>query len=128
MIRAKLMSIMVNDQNRARSFYTDKLGFKIKHDIPLGPAAWLTLVAPDDPEGVEILLEPTGHAAAAPFQRALYKDGMPLAQLYTADIAADYEKLKGKGVVFKSEPKEMGPTKYVDLDDTCGNFIRLVEG
>lgn len=128
MIRVKLMSIMVNDQNRARSFYTDTLGFKIKHDIPLGPAAWLTIVAPEDPDGVEILLEPTGHAAATPFQQALYKDGMPLAQLYTADVAAEYEKLKDKGVVFRSEPKEMGPTKYVDFDDTCGNFIRLVEG
>jgi catechol 2,3-dioxygenase-like lactoylglutathione lyase family enzyme len=128
MIRVKLMSIMVNDQNRARVFYTETLGFKIKHDIPLGEASWLTLVAPDDAEGVEILLEPTGHKASPPFQQALYKDGMPLAQLYTSDIAAEYERLKAKGVAFKSEPKEMGPVKYVDLDDTCGNFIRLVEG
>jgi len=39
MIRVKLMSIPVNDQNRARRFYTDVLGFSIKHDIPLGEAA-----------------------------------------------------------------------------------------
>ncbi len=128
MIRVKLMSIMVNDQDRARSFYTDKLGFSIKHDIPLGNAAWLTLVAPDDIDGVEILLEPTGHAASGPFQQALYKDGMPLAQLYTEDLGAEYERLKAKGVSFRSEPKAMGPTKYVDFDDTCGNLIRLVEG
>lgn len=128
MIRVKLMSIMVNDQNRARRFYTDVLGFRIKHDIPMGGAAWLTLVAPDNAEGVELLLEPTGHAAAAPFQQALYRDGIPLAQLYTEDIAAEFERLKAKGVAFRGEPKPMGPTKFVDFDDTCGNLIRLVEG
>jgi catechol 2,3-dioxygenase-like lactoylglutathione lyase family enzyme len=119
---------MVNDQSRARRFYTDVLGFSIKHDIPCGDAAWLTLVAPDDPEGVELLLEPTGHPAAAPFQQALYNDGMPLTHLYTEDIAAEFERLKAKGVAFRGEPKAMGPTKIVDFDDTCGNLIRLVEG
>jgi catechol 2,3-dioxygenase-like lactoylglutathione lyase family enzyme len=128
MIRVKLTSIMVNDQNRARSFYTEKLGFEIKHDIPLGGASWLTLVAPDDANGVEILLEPTGHAASLPFQEALYKDGVPLTQLYTENLAAEVERLKGKGVAFRGEIKEMGPTKFADFDDTCGNFIRLVEG
>ena len=128
MIRVKLMSILVNDQSRARRFYTDVLGFHIKHDIPLGEAAWLTLVAPDDAGGVELLLEPTGHAAAAAMQLALYKDGMPLAQLYTEDIAAEFKRLTAKGVAFRGEPKKMGPTTFADFDDTCGNFIRLVEG
>ena len=128
MIRVKLMSIMVNDQNRARRFYTDVLGFSIKHDIPMGGATWLTLLAPDNPEGVELLLEPTGHPAAAPFQQALHKDGIPWTHLYTQDIAAEYERLKAKGVAFRGEPKPMGPTKFADFDDTCGNLIRLVEG
>ena len=128
MIRVKLMSILVNDQNRARRFYTDVLGFRIKHDIPVGEAAWLTLVAPDDGEGVELLLEPSGHPAAVALQQALYKDSIPLAQLYTEDVAAEFERLKVKGVAFKGEPKTMGPTKYADFDDTCGNLIRLVEG
>ena len=125
MIRVKLMSILVNDQNRARRFYTDVLGFSIKHDIPVGEAAWLTLVAPDDAEGVELLLEPTGHPAAV---QALYNDAIPLAQLYTEDIATEFERLRAKGAVFRDEPKTMGPTKFVDFDDTCGNLIRLVEG
>jgi catechol 2,3-dioxygenase-like lactoylglutathione lyase family enzyme len=128
MIRVKLTSIMVNDQNRARRFYTDVLGFSIKHDIPCGDAAWLTLVAPDNPDGVELLLEPIGHPAAAPFQQALYKDGIPLTQLYTEDIAAEFARLKAKGVAFRGEPKPMGPTTFVDFDDTCGNLIRLIEG
>jgi catechol 2,3-dioxygenase-like lactoylglutathione lyase family enzyme len=128
MIRVKLMSILVGDQDRARRFYTDVLGFRIKHDIPMGGAAWLTLVAPDDAGGVELLLEPTGHPAAVALQQALYKDGIPLAQLYTDDIAAEFARLRAKGVVFRDEPKAMGPTKFADFDDTCGNFIRLVEG
>ena len=128
MIRVKLMSILVNDQNRARRFYTDVLGFRIKHDIPIGEAAWLALVAPDDADGVELLLEPTGHPAAVALQQALYKDGIPLTHLYTEDIAAEFERLRAKGVAFRGEPKAMGPTKFADFDDTCGNLIRIVEG
>jgi catechol 2,3-dioxygenase-like lactoylglutathione lyase family enzyme len=128
MIRVKLMSILVNDQSRARRFYTDVLGFSVKHDIPLGEAAWLTLVTPDDAGGVELLLEPTDHPAAVALQQALRKDAIPLVQLYTDDIAAEFERLKAKGVAFRDEPKTMGPTKLTDFDDTCGNFIRLVEG
>jgi len=128
MIRVKLMSILVSDQERARRFYTEVLGFSIKHDIPLGEAAWLTLVAPDDAQGVELLLEPAGHPAAVMLQEALYKDGIPLAQLYTEDLAAEFARLRARGVAFRDEPKTMGPTKFVDFDDTCGNLIRLVEG
>ena len=128
MIRVKLMSIMVNDQDRARRFYSDVLGFRIKHDIPCGGASWLTLVAPDDAQGVELLLEPTGHPAAVALQQALYNDGIPLAQLYTEDIRAEFDRLKAKGVAFKGEPKPMGPTMFADFHDTCGNLIRLLEG
>ena len=130
MIRVKLTSILVNDQARARAFYTEKLGFKIKHDLPCGPDVfWLTLTAPDDPDGVELLLEPdSGVAEARALSEALYARDIPKTQLYTADIAAEYEALKAKGVVFKAPPAEMGPTLYADFDDTCGNWIRLLQG
>lgn len=128
MIRVKLTSIIVSDQDRARHFYTEVLGFVIKHDIPLGGASWLTLVAPGAPDGVELLLEPTGHPASVTFQEALYRDGVPLAQLYAEDLRAEHRRLKALGVAFRDEPKQMGPTLVVDFDDTCGNLIRLVEG
>ena len=83
----------------------------------------MILVASHDPEGV--LLEPTGHPAAVALQQACNKDDIPLAQLY---IAAEFERLRAKGVTFSDEPEAMGPTKFADFDDTCGNFIRLVEG
>ena len=128
MIRVKLTTILVNDQDRARRFYTDVLGFNVKHDIPLGAAAWLTVVAPDDAGGIELLLEPAGHPAAAAMQQALYQDGLPLTHLYTEDLAAEFARLKAKGVAFRGEPQAMGPAKFADFDDTCGNLIRLVEG
>lgn len=128
MIRVKLTSIMVDDQNTARGFYTETLGFAIKHDIPIGDAAWLTVVAADDPDGVELLLEPSGHPAAVPFRKALYGDGIPLTQLYTEDLRKEYARLKERGVVFRNEPTAMGPTLFADFEDTCGNIIRLVQG
>jgi catechol 2,3-dioxygenase-like lactoylglutathione lyase family enzyme len=129
MIRVKLTSILVNDQKRARAFYTEKLGFKIKHDIPMGGANWLTLTAPDDLNGVELLLEPnSGVAEAKTMTEMLYAKNIPQTQLYTADIAAEYEALKAKGVTFKASPAPMGPTVFADFDDTCGNWIRLVQG
>ena len=128
MIRVKLTSIIVSDQDKARRFYTDVLGFVIKHDIPLGGANWLTLVAPDAPDGVELLLEPAGHPASVAFQQALYRDGVPLTQLYAEDLRAEHRRLKALGVAFRDEPKQMGPTLVVDFDDTCGNLVRLVEG
>ena len=129
MIRVKLTSILVNDQARARAFYTEKLGFKIKHDIPIGEAAWLTLTAPDDEDGVELLLEPVhGLAEAVTMTQKMYEIGMPQAQLYTANLKTEYEALKARGVVFKAPPAAMGPTLFADFDDTCGNYIRLVQG
>jgi catechol 2,3-dioxygenase-like lactoylglutathione lyase family enzyme len=129
MIRVKLTSVLVNDQNRARAFYTEKLGFKIKHDLPCGDTFWLTLTAPDDANGVELLLEPnSGVAEAKAMTEALYARGMPQTQIYATDIAAEYEALKSKGVAFKAAPAQMGPTLYADFDDTCGNWIRLLQG
>jgi len=128
MIRVKLTSIMVDDQDRARRFYTEVLGFVIKHDIPMGGASWLTLVAPDAPDGVELLLEPTGHPVSVTFQQALYKDAIPLTQLYVDDLRAEHARLAALGVGFRGEPQQMGPVLIVDFDDTCGNLIRLVEG
>jgi hypothetical protein len=99
----------------------------IKHDIPMGDASWLTLVAPDAPDGVELLLEPTGHPASVALQQALHRDGVPLTQLYTEDLRQEHRRLETLGVAFRSEPKQMGSILLADFDDTCGNLIRLVE-
>ena len=57
-MRIEITSIFVDDQDRARKFYTDVLGFQIRHDVPLGgDAFWLTVVSPERPDGPELLLE-----------------------------------------------------------------------
>jgi len=129
MIRIRLTSVMVDDQAKARDFYTNKLGFRLKHDLPMGEAFWLTVTAADEPEGTELLLEPTTGLAAAPiFQKALYDAGIPATAFGVDDIEAEYERLVEKGVVFRGRPwKPEGGPSTVTLEDGCGNLIQLYQ-
>lgn len=102
------------------------LGFVKKTEIPLGAARWLTVVAPDDPDGTELLLEPDGHPAVGPFKRALVDDGIPFTSFAVEDVHAEYERLRSAGVDFTQLPVEMGPVTTAVLDDTCGNLIQIV--
>lgn len=89
-MRINITSIFVEDQDRARDFYVDTLGFQVRHDVPVdGDARWLTLVSPEQPEGPELLLEPMGHPAARTFVEALYADGVPFAQFEVTDLRAE---------------------------------------
>jgi catechol 2,3-dioxygenase-like lactoylglutathione lyase family enzyme len=124
-VRITLTSVFVDDQPRAEAFYTEVLGFVVKHDVPLGEYRWLTVVSPEDPAGTELLLEPAGHPAVAPFRAALLADGIPCAQLTVDDVGAEHERLTGLGVRFTQPPVEMGPVTTAVLDDTCGNLIQL---
>ena len=120
------MSILVDDQDKALSFYTGVLGFVKKTEIPLGEFRWLTVVAPEDPDGVELVLEPDEHPAARPFKRALVADGIPFTAFAVDDVYAETERLKAAGVTFTQEPLAMGPVTTAVLDDTCGNLIQIV--
>ena len=124
-MRISLTSVLVDDQDKALGFYTDVLGFQKKHDIPLGEARWLTVVSPDEPEGIELLLEPDEHPAARPFKEALVSDGIPFTSFAVEDVSAEFERMRSLGVRFTQEPAEMGPTTTAVLDDTCGNLIQI---
>ena len=126
MPRINVTSVLVDDQAKALGFYTEKLGFVKKNDIPTGDARWLTVVSPDDPDGTELLLEPDEHPAARPFKEALVADGIPFTSFAVEDVHAEHERLTKAGVRFTQEPAEMGPgiTTAV-LDDTCGNLIQI---
>ena len=124
-MRIGLTSVFVDDQEKALRFYTDVLGFQKKHDIPLGSYRWLTVVSPEDPDGVELLLEPDAHPATRPFTRALVADGIPFASFGVEDVRTEYERLRGLGVRFTQDPTEAGPVVTAVLDDTCGNLIQL---
>src|SRR3712207_8273723 len=68
-MRIVVTSVFVEDQEKALSFYTEVLGFQKKTDVPLGEHRWLTVVSPEEPKGVELLLEPSEHPAVKPLDR-----------------------------------------------------------
>lgn len=125
-MRITLTSVLVDDQEKALRFYTEKLGFVKKYDIPVGDARWLTVVSPQDPEGTELLLEPSGHPAAKPYKQALVNDGIPFTQFTVDDVKLEFERLSGLGVRFTQDPADMGPVTTAVFDDTCGNLIQIV--
>jgi len=126
-MRIVITSIFVDDQDKALQFYTGKLGFVKKAEIPLGEARWLTVVAPDDFDGTELLLEPDSHPAVRPFKSALAQDGIPFTSFAVGDVHAEYERLRAAGVSFTQPPVQMGPVTTAVLDDTCGNLIQLAQ-
>ena len=126
-MKIHLTSVMVADQERALKFYTEVLGFVTKHDIPMGKDRWLTVVSPDGPEGVELLLEPMGFPPARSYQKALFDGGIPLTSFAVGDIQNEYKRLAALGVAFKTQPTQMGPVTVAVFDDTCGNLIQIVE-
>ncbi|WP_283813329.1 VOC family protein [Bradyrhizobium sp. Leo121] len=122
------MSVFVDDQAKALDFYTEKLGFIVKHDIPLGgDHRWLTVVSKEAPEGTELLLEPSEHPAVRPYKSALVNDGIPAASFKVDDLEKEFERLRQLGVEFTVQPMDAGPVRMAVFDDTCGNLIQLVE-
>jgi len=122
-----LASVFVDDQQAALSFYTDTLGFVVRHNLDMGEHAWLTVVSPTDPEGTELLLEPSTHPAVKPYREALRADGIPAAQFAVDNIDDEYQRLTEAGVEFTAPPMDMGTAKMAVFDDTCGNWIVIVE-
>jgi catechol 2,3-dioxygenase-like lactoylglutathione lyase family enzyme len=128
-IRIKLESVSIGDYDKALDFYTNKLGFVKKHDIPLGEGArWLTVVSPQEPNGTELLLEPNAeYPAMKALKESLVKDGIPFTAFLVDDVHAEYERMKNLGVEFTMEPTNMGTTTVAILDDTCGNLIQIYQ-
>ena len=120
-------SIFVTDQRDALKFYTEKLGFNLKSDIPVGDYSWLTVTGRNEPDGPELLLEPSDHPAVAPYRDALFADGIPGASFQVDNLSEEYERLCSEGVQFTMPPTDAGDVKIAVLDDTCGNLIQLLE-
>ena len=126
-MQIKLTSVMVEDQDKALAFYTDVFGFEKKHEFPVGEYKWITVVSPEGPSDVELALEPNANPAAKTFQRAMFEQGIPLAAFEVSDLAAEYERLRARGVAFTREPTPMGPVIIAVCSDTCGNLIQLYQ-
>ncbi|GAA4372432.1 VOC family protein [Agromyces bauzanensis] len=124
-MRINVTSVLVDDQEKALDFYTRVLGFEKKVDVPAGEFRWLTVVSPEAPDGVELLLEPDQHPAAGPYKRALVADGIPFTSFAVDDVNAEHARLVGEGVEFTQPPTAMGPVTTAIFDDTCGNLIQI---
>ena len=125
-MKITLTSVFVDDQEKALRFYTDVLGFVVKNDVPMGEHRWLTVVSPDQPDGVELVLEPDEHPAAQAYKQGLVADGIPYNSFTVADVQAEFERLSGLGVRFTQPPTQMGPVTTAVLDDTCGNLLQIM--
>lgn len=126
-MRIKLSSVLVGNQENALKFYTEVLGFIKKTDIPMGEARWLTVVSPEAPDAVELLLEPNENPAARSFQKAMHEQMIPLTAFEVDNIESEYQKLVKLGVKFLAEPTKAGSVTIAILDDTCGNLIQLYQ-
>jgi catechol 2,3-dioxygenase-like lactoylglutathione lyase family enzyme len=126
-MKIKLSSVMVDDQDKALKFYTEILGFVKKTDLPVGEYKWLTVVSPEGPEDIELVLEPMGFEPAKTYQKALFDAGIPITALATDNIQNDYKRMKELGVVFRGEPQKMGDITVTLFEDTCGNIINLYQ-
>jgi predicted enzyme related to lactoylglutathione lyase len=129
-MKVKVISIPVQDQEKALQFYTVKLGFLKKIDVPLGEGnRWLTVVSKEEPDGPEILLEPSPNhlEEAKTYQKALFDKGIPYTQFNVDNVQQEYERLVTIGVEFSVKPTEMGTVKIAVFNDTCGNNIQIIE-
>jgi catechol 2,3-dioxygenase-like lactoylglutathione lyase family enzyme len=120
-------SVFVDNQDKALKFYTDVLGFVKKKDFPVGEFKWLTVVSPEAPDGVELLLEPNDNPASRTFQQSVYQQGIPVTSFAVDDIHKEYERMKKLGVRFTMEPTQTGPVTVAVFDDTCGNLIQIAQ-
>jgi catechol 2,3-dioxygenase-like lactoylglutathione lyase family enzyme len=128
-MKISLASIPVDDVDKALAFYTGVMGFQIKHDIPLGnDARWVTVVSPEAPDGVELLLEPNSeYPAMKQLKQDLVRDGIPYTAFLVDDVQREYERLRGAGVEFTMEPTNFGTTIAAILHDPCGNLIQIYQ-
>ena len=128
-MKIKLASVSIDEYDKAVKFYTEALGFILKRDIPLGnDARWITVVSPDEPNGVELVLEPNAsYPAMKALKESLVRDGIPFTAFEVNNIQKEYERMKKLGVEFTMEPTNMGMTTAAIFDDTCGNLIQIYQ-
>ena len=127
-MKVKVSRVMVDGQAKALKVHTEALGCVKKTDVPAGEFRWLTVVSPDGPGEVELVLEPNNNPAAKPDRRALLEQGVPLTAFAVDGIQREDRRLKKLGVAFRSEPAPMGPTMATVFEDRCGNLIQIYQG
>jgi predicted enzyme related to lactoylglutathione lyase len=126
-MKIKITSVYVDDQDKALRFYTEVLGFAKKADFSNGPFRWLTVAAPDEPDGTELQLALNDNPAAKAYQQAMFQQGQRSAMFYTDDVKREYERMKAHGAEFTMPPTGVTGSTIAKLNDTCGNLIQLTQ-
>jgi predicted enzyme related to lactoylglutathione lyase len=126
-MKIRLVTVYVDDQDKALRFYTEVLGFAKKTDFSKGPYRWLTLVSAEEPDGAELHLERNDNPAAKAFQQAMFQQGQPAAMFYTDNVKRDYERMKGAGAEFTMLPMKVTGSTIAIVNDTCGNLIQIAQ-
>jgi predicted enzyme related to lactoylglutathione lyase len=126
-VKIKLTSVYVDDQEKARRFYTEVLGFTKKTDFSNGPYRWLTVASPDEPDGTELQLALNNNPAAKAYQQALFQQGQPAVMFFTDDVEGDCERIKARGAAFTMPPTEVTGSTIAQLNDTRGNLIQITQ-
>jgi len=126
-MKIKVMTLYVDDQEKALRFYTEVLGFAKKTDFSQGPYRWLTVASAEEPNGTELQLALNNNPAARAYQQALFQQNQPAAMFFTEDIKGDYERIKSRGAEFTMPPTDVTASTIAMLKDTCGNLIQVTE-
>jgi predicted enzyme related to lactoylglutathione lyase len=126
-MKIKVISLYVDDQEKALHFYTEVLGFAKKTDFSQGPYRWLTVASSEEPDGTELQLALNNNPAAKTYQQAIFQQNQPAANFFTDDVKGDYERIKARGSVFTMPPTDVTGSTIAVLNDTCGNLIRLTQ-
>ena len=125
-MKIKIVSIYVNDQEKALRFYTDVLGFVKKADFTQGPFRWLTVASPAEPDGAELQLALNDNPAARAYQQAMFEQSRPAAMFYVDDVQREYDRMKPLGAEFPMPPTKVTGSTIAMLKDTCGNLVQIV--
>ena len=126
-MKIKVMTVYVDDQDKALRFYTEVLGFAKKSDFSNGPYRWLTVASPEDMGGTELQLALNNNPAAKAYQEAIFQQGQPAAMFFTDEVKGDYERIKALGGEFTMPPTSVTGSTIAMLKDTCGNIIQLTQ-
>ena len=126
-MKIKVTSLYVDDQEKALRFYTDVLGFVKKHDFSNGPYRWLTVASAEEPDGTELQLALNDNPAAKTYQQALFQQNQTAATFFTADVQADYERMKAQGAKFTMPPSDVTGARIAVVNDTCGNLVQVTQ-
>ncbi len=126
-----LVTLYVSDQDEAKKFYTEVLGFEERADVRMGDGfRWVTVGHPSQPELQLTLMlpgPPLDDDMAGAVRRALAKGSMGGVGLRTDDCRKDYDTLSAKGVEFVQEPSDRPYGIEAVMRDNSGNWLVLVE-